>query len=69
MKKTILFMACCIGLMLFASCKKDSQPNINIATGSNYVGPNTEVFSGDQITVGFSATGVLVSSCVMLVPP
>lgn len=50
-------MACCIGLMFFASCKKDVQPTINIATGGNYAGPNTEVFSGDQITIGFSAAG------------
>lgn len=58
-------MACCIGLMLFASCKKDTQPNINVATGSNYAGPNTEVFSGDQITVGFSATGVNLTKIEM----
>ena len=57
MKKSFLFMACCIGLMFFASCKKDVQPTINIATGGNYAGPNTEVFSGDPVTVGFSATG------------
>lgn len=50
-------MACCIGLMFFASCKKDVQPTINIATGGNYAGPNTEVFSEDPVTVGFSATG------------
>lgn len=57
MKKNILFMACCIGLMFFASCKKEVQPTINIATGSNYAGPYTEVFSEDPVTVGFSATG------------
>ena len=57
MKKSTLFMACCIGLMLFASCKKDVQPSISVATGSNYVSQNTQVFSGDQITVGFSVTG------------
>lgn len=57
MKKNILFMACCIGLMFFASCKKEVQPTISIATGSNYAGPYTEVFSDDPVTVGFSATG------------
>lgn len=56
MKKTALFMACCIGLMLFASCKK-SGPAITVANGTQYVNQNTQVFSGDQITVGFSATG------------
>ena len=50
-------MACCIGLMFFASCKKDVQPTINIATGGNYASQNTEVFSGDPVTIGFSATG------------
>lgn len=57
MKKTTLFMACCIGLMFFASCKKEIQPTISIATGSNYAGPNTELFAGDPVTVGFSVTG------------
>ena len=57
MKKSTLFMACCIGLMLFASCKKNTEPTISIATGSNYVGPNSQLFAGDQITVGFSVTG------------
>ncbi len=57
MKKSTLFLACCIGLMLLASCKKDVQPTINIATGTNYVSQNTQVFSGDQITVGFSLAG------------
>ena len=57
MKKTTLFLACCIGLMLFASCKKDVQPTISIATGTNYVNQNSQVFSGDLITVGFSLAG------------
>lgn len=56
MKKTALFLACCIGLMFFASCKK-GDPTISIATGTQYVNQNTQVFSGDQITVGFSVTG------------
>jgi len=56
MKKTALFLACCIGLMFFASCKK-GEPTISIATGTQYVNQNTQVFSGDQITVGFSTTG------------
>ncbi len=56
MKKSVLFLACCIGLMFFASCKK-GDPTIAIATGNNYVSQNTQVFSGDQITVGFSVTG------------
>ena len=57
MKKTTLFLTCCIGMMLLASCSKDVKPSISVATGSNYAGQNTELFSGDQITVGFSVTG------------
>lgn len=38
-------------------CKKDIYPVISIATGSNYISQNTEVFSGDPITVGFNIIG------------
>lgn len=57
MKKTALFMACCIGLLFFASCKKETQPTISIATGANYAGQGTELFADDPVTVGFSAIG------------
>ena len=57
MKRNFLFLACCIGLMLFASCKKDIQPTITIATDPTYVSPNAQVYSGDPITVGFNVTG------------
>ena len=57
MRKSTLTMVCLAALALLASCKKDVQPTINIATGGNYAGPNTEVFSNDPVTVGFSATG------------
>ena len=57
MKKATLFMACCIGLMLFASCKKDVRPTITIVENAGYVSPNSEVYSGDPITVGFDVTG------------
>lgn len=50
-------MACLVALALLASCKKEVEPTINIATGTNYAGPNTELFSGDPITVGFSVAG------------
>ena len=51
-------MACCIGLMLLASCKKDPvAPTINVFNGSGYVTENAQVFSGDEITVGFVASG------------
>lgn len=57
MKKSTLFLACCIGLMLLASCKKEITPTITPATGPEYVSQNATVFSGDPITVGFYATG------------
>ena len=57
MKKSTLFLACCIGLMFFASCKKEVQPTITVVAGSGYVGPNAAVYSGDPITVGFDVTG------------
>ena len=58
MKKSTLFLACCIGLMLFASCKKDPvAPTISIITDAGYVTENAQFFSGDNIKVGFNATG------------
>lgn len=58
MKKNTLFLACCIGLMLFASCKKDPvAPTINVITDTGYVTENAQIFSGDIIKVGFNATG------------
>ena len=58
MKKSSLFMACCIGLMLLASCKKDPvAPTISILNGSGYVTENTQLYSGEEITVGFTSTG------------
>ena len=58
MKKSTLFLACCIGLMLFASCKKDPvAPTISVITDMGYVTENAQIFSGDNIKVGFNATG------------
>ena len=58
MKKSTLFLACCIGLMLFASCKKDPvAPTISVITDTGYVTENAQIFSGDNIKVGFNATG------------
>ena len=51
-------MACCIGLMLLASCKKDPvAPTINIFQGEGCVTENAQVYSGDTIKVGFTGTG------------
>lgn len=57
MKKTTLFMACCIGLMLLASCKKEVKPTLNVFAGPGYASQGTEMYSGDDITLGFTATG------------
>jgi len=58
MKKSTLFLACCIGLMLFSSCKKDPvAPTISVITDTGYVTENAQFFSGDYIKVGFNATG------------
>ena len=58
MRKSILFFTCCIGLMLLASCKKDPiAPTISVFNGAGYATENTQIFSGDQVTVGFVATG------------
>ena len=58
MKKNILFIACCIGLMLFASCKKDPvAPTITAIQGEGYVVENAQIYSGTEIQVGFTATG------------
>ena len=58
MKKSTLFLACCIGLMLLASCKKDPvAPTISVITDTGYVTENAQIYSGDIIKVGFNATG------------
>ena len=56
MKKLTFIMTCCIGLLLMASCKKNIVPTINILE-NGCVTENAQVFSGDEIMVGFQATG------------
>ena len=58
MKKSTLFMACCIGLMLFASCKKDPiAPTITLMQGEGYLTENAQVYANEDLVVGFVATG------------
>lgn len=58
MKKTSLFLACCIGLLLFASCKKDPiAPTINLLADAGCVTENAQVYSGDEVLVAFTCTG------------
>lgn len=57
-KSTLLFMACCIGLMLLASCKKDPvAPTISVFNGTGYATENAQYYSNEEINVGFVATG------------
>ena len=58
MKRNILFMACCIGLMLFASCKKDPvAPTVTPIQGEQYLHEGSQVYAEDSVTIGFTATG------------
>ena len=50
-------MACCIGLMLLASCKKDVQPTITFLQGEEYLTDNAEIYSGTEHMIGFAVTG------------
>jgi hypothetical protein len=66
MKKSTLFMACCIGLMLFASCKKDVQPTLTVISDPGYISQGSEVFTGDQLLVGFNMTGESLVQIMMI---
>lgn len=58
MKKNTLFLACCIGLMLFVSCKKDPvAPTINLLAEVGCVTEDAQVYSGNEFLIGFSCTG------------
>ena len=68
MKKSTFFLACCIGLMLFASCKKDPiAPTINIYAGEGCVTENAQLYSGDEIMVGFQVTGEKLTNIEVLI--
>lgn len=68
MKKSTFFMACCIGLMLFASCKKDPiPPTIDIYAGEGCVTENAQLYSGDEIMVGFQVTGEKLTNIEVLI--
>jgi len=57
MRKSTLFMACCIGLMLLAGCKKKVAPTITLTQGEGYLTENAQVYANESYTVGFMATG------------
>ena len=51
-------LTCLVGLMMLASCKKDPiAPTITAIQNEGYATENTQIYSGDEITVGFNATG------------
>jgi len=58
MKRISLFLACCIGLLFFASCKKGPVlPSISILRNQGCVIENSQVYYDREITVGFHCTG------------
>ena len=58
MKKFTLFLACCIGLMLFASCKKDPiAPTITLMQGEGYLTENAHFYAEEELLIGYVATG------------
>lgn len=57
MKKLSFALACIIGLMFFASCKKDSKLTITPIKTQGYVTDGAEVNIGETIKFGFDATG------------
>lgn len=58
MRRTSLFLACCIGLLFFASCKKGPVlPSISILHKQGCVIENSQVYFGGEITVGFRCSG------------
>ena len=65
MRKSILAMVCLAGLALLASCKKDIQPTITIISSPGYVSQDSEVYSGEEITVGFNVTGEKLTKIVI----
>lgn len=65
MRKSILAMVCLAGLALLASCKKDIQPTITLVSSPGYVSQNSEVYSGDEIAVGFNVTGEKLTKIVL----
>lgn len=63
MKRNSLFLACCIGLMVFASCKKDPvKPTITLLQGGDYLTENAQVYLNESYTIGFTATGEKLTS-------
>ena len=57
MKKLSFALACIIGLMFFASCKKDTKLTITPIKTQGYVTNGTEVNIGETIQFGFDAEG------------
>lgn len=57
MKKLSFALACIIGLMFFASCKKDTQLTITPIKTQGYVTDGAQVNIGETIQFGFDAEG------------
>lgn len=50
-------MACCIGLLLLAGCKKKVAPTITVFQGEGYLTENAQVYANENVKLGFVATG------------
>ena len=50
-------MACCIGLMLLAGCKKKVAPTITVFQGEGYLTENTQIYANEMTKIGFVVTG------------
>lgn len=58
MRKSTLAIACFIGLMMFASCKKDPiAPTITVLQSEGYLAENAQVYADEDVVIGFVATG------------
>lgn len=58
MKKSTLAMVCLLMLAMLASCKKKTEtPEVTAPTISIFTSPNDPVYSGDEISIGFTLAG------------
>ena len=58
MKKSKLFIACFIGIVLMASYKKTPvAPTISIVSGEGYLTENAQIYANEETQLGFTVTG------------
>lgn len=58
MKKSKLFIACFIGIVLMASCKKTPvAPTISVVNGEGYLTENAQIYANEETQLGFTVAG------------